>query len=78
MLRTAIALLLATVPWSVSAQTAVQNENLRQVISKLETCVRTYSPAAQAAGIQKTSDAIDFFIKTCAPALVIWNASSSH
>ena len=66
-LRTAITLLLATVPWSASAQTAAQNENLLQVTSKLKTCVRTYAPAAQAAGVQKTGDAINFFIKTCTP-----------
>ena len=46
-LRTAITLLLATVPWSVSAQTA-QNENLKEVISNRRACVRTYAPAAQA------------------------------
>jgi hypothetical protein len=66
-LRTAIALLLATVPWSVSAQTAAQNEKLAQVIAKLKTCVGIYAPTAQAAGMQKTSDAINFFIEICTP-----------
>jgi hypothetical protein len=63
-LRTAIILLLATVPWSVSAQTA-QSEKLQQVISDLRTCVRTYAPAAQAAGVQNTNAAVNFFDKTC-------------
>jgi hypothetical protein len=65
-MRTAITLLLATVPWSVSAQTA-QDENLKEVISKLRACVRIYAPAAQTAEMQSTSDAINFFIKTCTP-----------
>jgi hypothetical protein len=68
-LRTAITLLLVSVPWSVSAQTAAQNENLQQVISKLKTCVRTYAPDAQTVGVEKTDDAINFFIKTCIPPL---------
>ena len=77
-LRTAITLLLATAPWSVSAQTAAQTENLLQVISKLKTCVRTYAPAAQAAGVQKPSDAINFFIKTCIPPVsVLGNADAA-
>ena len=62
----------------MSAQTAAQNENLLQVISKLKTCVRTYAPAAQAAGVQKTSDAINFFIKTCTPPVgVLANAGAA-
>lgn len=69
-LRTAITLLLATVPWSVSAQTAAQNENLLQLLSKLKSCVRANAPAAQAAGMKNTSDATDFFIKTCIPPIV--------
>ena len=65
-LRTAIAILLATMSWSVSAQTA-QNEKLNEVISKLRACVRTYAPAAQAAGTQNTRDATNFLIETCLP-----------
>lgn len=77
-LRTAITLLLATVPWSVSAQTTAQTENLLQVIFKLKTCVRTHAPVAQAAGVQKPSDAINFFIKTCIPpASVLGNADAA-
>lgn len=61
--------------WSVSAQTTAQNENLLQVISKLKACVRTYAPAA---GEQKTSDAINFFIKTCIPPVdVLGNAGAA-
>jgi hypothetical protein len=63
-LRIAIALLLATVRWSLRAQTT-QSENLRQFVSELKACVRTYAPAAQVAGVQATSDAVDFFIKAC-------------
>lgn len=69
-MRIVVTLLLATVPWSVSAQTA-QNENLKEVISKLRACVRTYAPAVQAVGMQKTSDAINFFIETCTPPLSV-------
>ena len=69
-LRIVIALLLAIAPWSASAQSA-QNENLKEVISKLRACVRTYAPAAQAAGMQTTSDAINFFIETCTPPLTV-------
>jgi hypothetical protein len=69
-LRIGIALLLATAPWSVSAQTA-QNENLKEVISRLSACVRTYAPAARAAGMQNTGDAINFFIETCTPPLTV-------
>ena len=67
-LRAAITLLLATVSWSVLAQTA-QDENLRQVVSRLRSCVRTNAPSAQAAGVQNTSDAVNFLIKTCSPPL---------
>jgi hypothetical protein len=70
-LRVAITLLFATLPWSVSAQTAAQNDNLLQLLSKLKTCVRTYAPAAQAAGVQKASDAINFLIETCTPPLSV-------
>ena len=80
-LRIAIALLLATVPWSVRAQTT-QSENLRQFVSELKACVRAHAPAAQAAGVQTTSDAVDFFIKACIPPvrlsdLVSANAASA-
>jgi hypothetical protein len=70
-LRTAITLLLATVPWSVPAQTAAPNENLLQLLSKLKTCVRENAPAAQTAGMQNTNDAIKFFIETCTPPLSV-------
>jgi hypothetical protein len=68
-LRTAITLLLATVPWSMSAQTAAPNENLLQLLSKLKTCVRANAPAAQTAGMENTNEAINFFIETCTPPL---------
>ena len=67
-MRTAIALLLATLSWSASAQTA-QDQNLQQVISALRTCVQTNAPSAQTAGVQDTEDVFDFFFKKCGPAL---------
>jgi hypothetical protein len=57
-------LLLAALPGSAGAQTA-PNEKLVEVISKLRSCVRTYAPAAQAAGMRNSGDAINFFLKTC-------------
>jgi hypothetical protein len=67
-MRIAIALLLATVPWSVSAQTG-KDEKLNEVIAKLRACVRTYAPAAQAAGTQSTRNAINFLMEACLPPL---------
>jgi type II secretory pathway pseudopilin PulG len=64
--RTAIALLLTTVSWSASAQTA-QNEQLRQVISNLKTCVRMRAPEAQANGVDTTGDAVEYLVRTCSP-----------
>jgi hypothetical protein len=55
-------LLLAALPGSAGAQTA-PNEKLAQVISKLGSCVRTHAPAAQAAGMRNSGDAINFFLK---------------
>jgi hypothetical protein len=75
-LRTAITLLLAIVPWSVSAQTTAQNENLLKVITKLKACVQTYTPAAQAAGVQTTGDAINFFMKTCTPPIGVLGSAA--
>lgn len=64
--RTAIVLVLATASWSASAQTA-QNEQLRQVISNLKTCVRMRAPEAQANGADTTADAVEYLIRTCGP-----------
>jgi hypothetical protein len=61
---TSVMLLLAALPGSAGAQTA-PNEKLQQVISKLRSCVRTHAPAAQAAGMRNSSDAINFFLKVC-------------
>jgi hypothetical protein len=63
-LRTAIALLLATLLWPVSAQTA-QNENLNQYISKLRACARAHAPEAQAAGVRTPNEAANYFFKVC-------------
>jgi hypothetical protein len=59
-----VVLLLAALPGSVSAQ-AAPNEKLAQVISKLGSCVRTFAPAAEAAGMRNSSNAINFFLKIC-------------
>jgi len=66
--RTAIALFLATLTLSASAQTP-QDQNLQQVISKLRACVQTNAPSAQAAGVQDTDDVSDFFLGICGPPL---------
>jgi hypothetical protein len=76
-LKPAITLLLATLPWSVSAQTAVQNENLLQLLSKLRTCVRANAPTAQAAGMKNTSEATNFVIKTCTPGSIFLGDAST-
>jgi hypothetical protein len=65
-MRTAVALLLATLSCSASAQTA-QDQNLQQVISKLRTCVQTNAPSAQMTGVQETEDIFNFFLKKCGP-----------
>jgi hypothetical protein len=67
-LRTEIALLLATVLWPVSAQTA-QNENLNEYISKLRACARVHAPEAQAAGVRTPDEAANYFFKACIPIL---------
>jgi hypothetical protein len=64
-LKTAITVLLAIAPWSVSAQPASQNENLLQLLSKLRTCVRAHASAAEAAGTEDTNNTINFFLKAC-------------
>lgn len=64
-LKAAITLLFAFVPLLASAQTA-QNEQLRQVISNLKSCVRTHAAEAQAAGV-RASSAADYFARMCAP-----------
>jgi hypothetical protein len=60
---TSVILLLSALPGLAGAQTAP--EKLQLVISKLRSCVRTYAPAAQAAGVRNGGDAINFFLKIC-------------
>jgi hypothetical protein len=67
-MRAAIALLLAVLSWSASAQTA-KDQNLQQVISKLRACVQTNAHSAQMAVLQDTDDILDFFFKECGPPL---------
>ena len=64
-LRIAIVFLLATVPWSVSAETS-ENEKLNEVLAKLRACVRTYAPAART---QNARNPLNFLIETCSPPL---------
>jgi hypothetical protein len=66
--KIAVALLLATVPWSASAETD-QNEKRDEVIAKLRACVRMYAPAAQVARTQNNRDPVEFLIETCSPPL---------
>jgi hypothetical protein len=68
-LRTSIVMLLATVAWSVSAQTAARNENLNEEISKLRACARAHAPEAQAAGVRTPNEAANYFFKACIPVL---------
>jgi hypothetical protein len=67
-LRTAITLLLATLLWPVSAQTA-QNVNLNEEISKLRACARARAPEAQAAGVRTSDEAANYFFEACIPVL---------
>lgn len=64
-LRTAIALLLVAAALLVSAR--AENDRLRQVVSNLKACVRTYAPTAKAAGVETGGDAVNFLIETCSP-----------
>jgi hypothetical protein len=66
--RTAIALLLATLLWPVSAQTA-EKENLNEFIFKLRACARAHAPEAQAAGVRRPDEAANYFAKVCIPVL---------
>ena len=68
-LRTAIVLLLATVPWSVSAQITTQKESPSEFISTVRSCARTHAPEAQVAGVRTPEQAADYFFKVCVPVL---------
>jgi hypothetical protein len=68
-LRTAIVMLLATVPWSASAQTATQKQNLDEYISNLRACAQAHAPEAQAAGVRTSDEAAKYFAKKCIPVL---------
>lgn len=62
-------LVLPTLSGPLSAQTE-QDEKLKQVISNLHACVRANAPDAEAAGIPKSGELIEFFKKRCLPLLV--------
>lgn len=65
-MRIAIALLLAIVPWSASAQTG-QNERLDELLAKLRACVRTHVPEAKAAAVKGIGDPVKYFLRVCSP-----------
>src|SRR5581483_9674646 len=51
---------------SVSAQ-VTKRDRLDQVTANLSACVQTYAPAASAAGVRTTKDAVDYFKRICMP-----------
>jgi hypothetical protein len=64
-MRTVIVMLLATVPWSLSAQTAAQKQNLDEYISNLRACAQAHASEAQAAGVRTPDEAANYFVKVC-------------
>jgi hypothetical protein len=46
------------------------------VIAKLRACVRTYAPAARAAAMQNTGNAINFLVETCSPPMKVSDLTS--
>ena len=62
-------MLLATAPWSLSAQTATQKQNLDEYISNLRACARAHAPEAQAAGVRTQDEEVKYFSKACIPVL---------
>lgn len=75
-MRTAIVMLLATVPWSLSAQTATQKQNLDGYIASLRACARAHAPEAQAAGVRTQDEAVKYFAKVCIPVLGLFLTGS--
>jgi hypothetical protein len=70
-LKAAIAMALAIVPWSVSAQTAAQKQNLDEYISNLRTCAQAHASEAQAAGVRTPDEAAKYFAKVCISAIPV-------
>lgn len=61
--------LLATLSWSVSAETVTQKQNLDEYISNLRACAQAHAPEAQAAGVRTPDEAAKYFSKVCIPVL---------
>jgi type II secretory pathway pseudopilin PulG len=68
----AIVMALALVPWSVSAQTAAQKQNLDEYISNLRTCAQAHASEAQATGVRTPDEAAKYFSKACIPVLGLY------
>jgi hypothetical protein len=68
-LKTAIVMLIAAVPWFVSAQTTTQKQNLDEYISSLRDCARAHALEAKAAGVRTPDEAASYFAKVCIPVL---------
>jgi hypothetical protein len=66
-LKNVIALLLTSLPWTASAQTAVQSDSLQELLLKLRACVRANAPAMQAAGIKNVNEATNLLSGKCGP-----------
>jgi hypothetical protein len=64
-----VAVLLGILPWSASAQSARDADQLQPVISNLRACVRTNAPAARNAGVQTMNEATQFFSQQCSATL---------
>jgi hypothetical protein len=71
-LKAAIVMALAIVPWSVSAQTAAQKQNLDEYISNLRTCAQAHASEAQAAGVRTPDEAAKYFSKVCISVLGLY------
>ena len=66
-MKAAIAMALAIVPWSVSAQTAAQKQNLDEYIANLRTCAQAHASEARAAGVRTPDEAAKYLSKVCIP-----------
>jgi hypothetical protein len=62
---------LAIVPWSVSAQTAAQKQNLDEYISNLRACAQAHASEARAAGVRTPDEAASYFVKVCISAIPV-------
>jgi hypothetical protein len=68
-LKAAVVMALVIVPWSASAQTAAQKQNLDEYISNLRTCAKAHASEAWASGVRAPDEAAKYFAKICIPLL---------